>query len=48
MTTKVTLPIEPGDVLELDDSRFADLLPGTGVLTLAVGPLARLNRNNFV
>ncbi len=43
VTRAVTLPIAPGDTLTLDDARFARFLPGTGVMTVAIGPLARLN-----
>ncbi|MBU1175107.1 MAG: alpha-2-macroglobulin family protein [Alphaproteobacteria bacterium] len=42
-TTTVTWPIEPGASIDVDNGYFAGLLPGTGTLTLAVGPLARLN-----
>jgi hypothetical protein len=35
--------LPPGGTLALDSSRFDGFLPNTGVLTLAVGPLARLN-----
>lgn len=43
VTTSVTWPIEPGESIDLDSGYLAGLIPGTGTVTLAVGPLARLN-----
>ena len=42
-TSTVTMPIEVGEAIEIGDGYLAGLLPGTGVVTLAVGPLSRLN-----
>ena len=41
-TISSLIPIEPGQTVTIDKDRFADMLPHTGALTLAVGPLARL------
>lgn len=43
VTTSRLLPIGPGEAIELGVESFDDLLADTGTLTLAVGPLARLN-----
>ncbi len=42
-TTRNLLPLEAGATLVLDAGDFNGLLPGTGELTLAVGPIARLD-----
>src|SRR5690606_11707398 len=42
-TSSETLPLAPGESITLDASRFAGMLPHTGSLTLAVGPVARLD-----
>jgi len=42
-TTSELLPIGPGQTITLDASRFAGMLPHTSTLTLAVGPIARLD-----
>lgn len=43
VTTTTLLPIDAGATATIDDSVFADYLTNTGSLTLAVGPLARLD-----
>lgn len=43
VTTSRLFPIEAGQSITLDDGYFADFLPDTGMLTLAIGPLARLD-----
>ncbi len=42
-TTRTRLSIGPGETVVLDSDRFAGLVPHTGSLTLAVGPIARLD-----
>ncbi|MCB9992876.1 MAG: alpha-2-macroglobulin family protein [Hyphomicrobiaceae bacterium] len=42
-TTKSVLPLGAGESVTIDASRLSAFLPETGALTLAVGPLARLN-----
>ena len=42
-TASETLPLAPGESVTLDGGRFAGMLPHTGALTLAVGPVARLD-----
>ncbi len=42
-TTSTRLAIGPGERVTLDSARFAGLVPHTGALTLAVGPIARLD-----
>ena len=42
-TTSSLIPIAPGATVTLDTSRFADLIAHTGSLTLAIGPIARLD-----
>ena len=42
-TTSQLLPLEPGASLSIDDGYFADYLRNSGTLTLAIGPLARLD-----
>src|SRR5690606_4076791 len=42
-TSSETLPLTPGESITLDAGRFAGMLPHTGSLTLAVGPVARLD-----
>jgi uncharacterized protein YfaS (alpha-2-macroglobulin family) len=42
-TTSTLLPIGPGESVTLDASYFAGMVPDTGALTLAVGPIARLD-----
>jgi len=43
VTTSVLIPIEPGASVSLDGSRFDGLIPHSGTLTFAVGPIARLD-----
>lgn len=43
VTTSRVLPLEPGAEISISSGYFDDFLPGTGTLTLAVGPLARLD-----
>src|SRR5262249_51457105 len=43
MTSGTLLPIPAGQSITLDASHFADLVEGSGSLTLAVGPIARLD-----
>lgn len=42
-TTGTLIPIGPGETVTLDRSYFDGLLPQTGSMTLAVGPIARLD-----
>lgn len=42
-TVSSLVPIAPGETLTLDASHFADLVPNSGTLTLALGPIARLD-----
>ena len=42
-TTSSLIPIEPGGTVTIDSSYLADLVPHTGALTLAIGPIARLD-----
>ncbi len=42
-TTSQLIPLEVGATHTLDASAFADMVPHTGELTLAVGPIARLD-----
>lgn len=42
-TTSTLIPIEPGATITLDESYFADLVPHSAALTLAVSPIARLD-----
>lgn len=42
-TTSTLLPIGPGETLTLDGGYFDAIVPQTGTLTLAVGPIARLD-----
>jgi len=42
-TTSELVPIEPGDTVTLDQSYFAELVPHSAALTLAIGPIARLD-----
>ncbi len=42
-TTSELIPLAPGASVTLDKSRFADLVAHSSDLTLAVGPIARLN-----
>jgi len=37
------LSLAPGQTFTFDDAVFADMVPGTGIGTLSVGPLARLD-----
>ena len=43
VTRSVLVPIEPGASVTLDGSRFAGLIPRSGTLSFAVGPIARLD-----
>ncbi len=43
VTTSVLVPIGPGESVTLDGSRFDGLIPRSGSLTFAVGPIARLD-----
>lgn len=43
VTTSVVVPIGPGESVTLDGSRFDGLIPRSGSLTFAVGPIARLD-----
>jgi len=43
MTMGELKPLAAGDSISLDASHFADLVDGSGSLTLAVGPIARLD-----
>ncbi|MEO8756610.1 MAG: alpha-2-macroglobulin family protein [Devosia sp.] len=43
MTVSQLIPIEPGKTIVLDKERFASLIAHTANLTLAVGPIARLD-----
>jgi len=43
MTTSQLLPLGPGQSLTIDGTRFEDMLAHTGSLTLAIGPMARLD-----
>ena len=42
-TTSELIPLPPSASVSLDAKRFADLVPHTSELTLAIGPIARLN-----
>ncbi len=42
-TVSTRLAIGPGETVSLDSDRFAGLVPHTGALTLAIGPIARLD-----
>ena len=42
-TASRLIPLEPGASVTLDAAEFADMLAGTGTLTFAVGPIARLD-----
>jgi hypothetical protein len=42
-TVSELIPLEPGKSVTLDKSRFADLVPHTSELNLAIGPIARLD-----
>jgi len=42
-TTSTLIPIEPGETVTLDKSYLADLIPNSGSLTAAIGPIARLD-----
>jgi alpha-2-macroglobulin len=42
-TTSELIPLAPGASVTLDKSRFAELVPHSSSLTLAVGPIARLD-----
>ena len=42
-TTSELITLGPGESTTLDAARFAYMVPHTGTLTLAVGPIARLN-----
>jgi len=42
-TSSRLLPIGPGETITLDSAYFAGIVPHTGSLTLAVGPVARLD-----
>ncbi|AKR54590.1 PAN domain protein [Devosia sp. H5989] len=42
-TSSQLLPLPPGGSITLDDSLFAGMLPHTGTVTLAIGPVARLD-----
>src|SRR5690606_38042959 len=42
-TTSRLIPIGPGETVQLDAKLFAEIVPRTGFLTLAVGPVARLD-----
>ncbi|MBI4921227.1 MAG: alpha-2-macroglobulin family protein [Devosia nanyangense] len=42
-TVSELIPIEPGATIVLDKTRFADMVPHTGALTLAIGSIARLD-----
>jgi uncharacterized protein YfaS (alpha-2-macroglobulin family) len=37
------ITLKPGDTLDIGQNRFGDIIPMTGDLTLAVGPVARLD-----
>ena len=43
MTRSELIPLAPGASVTLDKSRFADLVPHSSALTLAIGPIARLD-----
>lgn len=43
LTRTRTVPLAPGESISLDDGEFAGMLAHTGSLTLAVGPIARLD-----
>ena len=43
VTTSRLLPIEAGDSVTISSGYFDDYLPGTSSLTLAIGPMARLD-----
>ncbi|MEO7222611.1 MAG: alpha-2-macroglobulin, partial [Devosia sp.] len=43
MTTSELLPVGPGESIELSAVKFDHLISHSGVLTLAVGPIARLD-----
>jgi len=43
VTTSVLVPIGAGEEVTLDAARFGGLIPRSGSLTLAVGPIARLD-----
>ena len=43
MTTSTLLPIKPGETITLDASFFDGMVPHTGSLTMAIGPVARLD-----
>jgi len=42
-TKSSLLTLQPGEEVELSDDYFADMLPHTGSLSLALGPVARLD-----
>ncbi|HWA18745.1 MAG TPA: alpha-2-macroglobulin family protein [Devosia sp.] len=42
-TTSRLIPIEPGETVTVDKSYFKDLVPHSSALTLALGPIARLD-----
>jgi len=42
-TTSTLVPIVPGETLTIDQSYVADLIPTSGALTAAIGPIARLD-----
>ncbi len=43
LTVSKLYTLEPGKTVTLDKSLFADMVPHTGAMTLAIGPMARLN-----
>ncbi len=43
VTVTKLVPLAPGESTTIDASYFADMVPHTGSLTLAVGPISRLN-----
>lgn len=43
VTKSEFVALKPGDKLEIGQDRFGDIIAGTGDLTLAVGPIARLD-----
>jgi alpha-2-macroglobulin len=43
VTTSVLVPLGVGEEVTLDSSRFEGLIPRSGTLTLAIGPMARLD-----
>jgi uncharacterized protein YfaS (alpha-2-macroglobulin family) len=42
-TVSTLVPIEPGATVTIDQSYVADLIPNSGSLTAAIGPIARLD-----